>query len=266
MIDTESLTDALRIGLPLRDAQNGDRRPDPQRAHIGEARRDRIRDRETQITRGFICVRQFERKNRELRGRRNRRACCGGWRGLDGRSRRPFGCRGAAIHVPVDAKHTDRDDEQSDDDEVELAGRLCRDRGVALHLVLALQAFRCQLVHPGENQRRQKPSTRPANRSSLVQAGSFEHAEQQVGDLQQDPGRDEVQRCHSEDVSTFQLRDYGHPPTPRCPRRRRILRPSGLIRLIIRAILAAPLARSCPSADRGTLHAAGHWTTVVTVC
>ena len=50
--------------------------------------------------------------------------------------------------------------EQSDDDEVELAGRLCRDRGVALHLVLALQAFRCQLVHPGENERRHETQTR----------------------------------------------------------------------------------------------------------
>src|SRR5688572_16562928 len=36
---------------------------------------------------------------------------------------------------------------------VELAGRLCCDRGVALHLVLALQTLRGELVDPGKDER-----------------------------------------------------------------------------------------------------------------
>ena len=52
----------------------------------------------------------------------------------------------------------------------------------------------------------------------LVRRGrQAEQAEQQLADLQQDPGCDEVQRRYSKDVSTLQFRDYGHPPTPKCP-------------------------------------------------
>jgi hypothetical protein len=47
--------------------------------------------------------------------------------------------RRCARNEPLHGHDDDRDDEQSDDDEVELAGRLCGDRGVALHLVLALR-------------------------------------------------------------------------------------------------------------------------------
>ena len=106
------------------------------------------------------------------------------------------------VDEPLDGHDDDGDDEQSDDGEVEFAGRRCRDRGVALHLVLALQAFRCELVDPGEMSAGTKPRTSPAN-SSLFPGRQAEQAEQQLADLQQDPGCDEVQRRYSEDVRRF---------------------------------------------------------------
>ena len=137
------------------------------------------------------------------------------------RRRRSWRCIGCgrdgrcAWNEPLDGHDDDRDDEQSDDDEVELAGRLCRDRGVALDLVLALQAFRCQLVDPGEDERRHEAQhSSPANSSLFAPGRQPEQAEQQLADLQEHPGCDEVQRRHSEDVATLQLRDYGHVPTP----------------------------------------------------
>ena len=62
-----------------------------------------------------------------------------------------------------------------------------------------------------------KPSTSAANSSLLRPGRQAEQAEQQLADLQQDPGCDEVQRRHSKDVATLQFRDYGHATHPQVP-------------------------------------------------
>ena len=89
----------------------------------------------------------------------------------------------------------------------------------ALHLVLALQAFRCQLVDPRKNERRHESQHEPGEQQLVAPRREVEQAEQQVADLQQDPGCDEVQRRHSQNVAALQLRDDGHARPPSSPSR-----------------------------------------------
>ena len=112
---------------------------------------------------------------------------------------------------PVRRDEPDRDDQQHDDQYVELACRLRRDRRVRVDFVLALQPLGREFVDPRED------DARTGSRAAAVPSSSFrrpgrhaECAKEQVARLQKDPTCHGVKRGYSKDIPTFQFRQQRH--------------------------------------------------------
>jgi hypothetical protein len=91
---------------------------------------------------------------------------------------------------------------------------------VAVDLVLAPQAFWRELVDPGEDHCERQTQQEQAEKQPETPRWHIERAEQQLGDLQQHPACDEVQRRYPEHVPPPQFRHDRHSVPLRAPHAR----------------------------------------------
>jgi hypothetical protein len=79
------------------------------------------------------------------------------------------------------------------------------DRLIAVDLVLLLESLGRELVHPGEDQREREAESEKRKQELSGPAGHTDHGEQHVGDLQDEPAGDQVERRHPHHVTALEF-------------------------------------------------------------
>ena len=110
--------------------------------------------------------------------------------------------------VEVD-RNAERDDQEPDDREVQLAAGHVRDRVLVRNLVGALQAFRRQLERPGERERQHESQHDQQDQDSEDPRRCAERRQEEGRSLKRDPGDDGVGDADLVDVPPAQLGEEG---------------------------------------------------------
>ncbi len=123
-------------------------------------------------------------------------------------------CRRDYLRFPLpkaigDQQH-DGNGQHADDDEVQLASRVRRDRLTAIDVPLPLESLRGQFECPGEDQRREKADSEDDEDQSRCPFGEGKQWRDDIDDLQQHPGCDRIGNTDPEYIPALQFIKQAH--------------------------------------------------------